>query len=104
MTPAITAIVFKFVLLTTILICIFWLPKVWRRLRNQPSHIKLERKRKANMRSLLSIVVGLIIFSIWMSIIGNPHVVETTIGVILSLAGGIYFHMQILTKIWPKKS
>lgn len=101
MTPAIGAIILKFALLFAVLACIFWLLKVFRWRFTKNTQQKEVSKREPSMRALPSIVVGLIIFAIWMSIVGNPHVVETTIGVILALAGGIYFHMQILKKIWP---
>ena len=55
------------------------------------------------MRALPSIFVGVVIFAIWLSVVGNPHVVETVIGLLLGMAGAIYFHLQILAKVWPKK-
>ena len=32
---------------------------------------------------LISFIAGLVVFGFWMSIVGNPHVVETVIGLIL---------------------
>ena len=55
------------------------------------------------MRALPSIIVGVVIFAIWLSVVGNPHVVETVIGLVLGIAGAIYFHLQLLPKIWPKQ-
>ena len=55
------------------------------------------------MRALPSIIVGVVIFAIWLSVVGNPHVVETVIGLVLGIAGAIYFHLQLLPKIWPKR-
>ena len=55
------------------------------------------------MRALPSIVVGVVIFAIWLSVVGNPHVVETVIGLVLGIAGAIYFHLQLLPKIWPNR-
>jgi len=104
MTPAISAIIFKFLLIFAVLACVVCIPKIKKWLQHKLQKSKVVKKKEANMRALPSIVVGLVIFAIWMSIVGNPHVVETTIGVILALAGGIYFHTQILNKIWPKKS
>jgi len=40
----------------------------------------------------LSVVSALIIFGAWMSVVGNPHVVETVIGLILALGGGIWVY------------
>ena len=104
MTPAISAVIFKFLLIFAVLACVVCIPKLkqWSKIKLQKS--KVIKEEETNMRALPSIIVGLVIFAIWMSIVGNPHVVETTIGVILALAGAVYFHTQILKKIWPKKS
>lgn len=41
------------------------------------------------MLMLVSIVVALAVFGGWMSIVGNPHVVETVIGLVFgAIAGG----------------
>ena len=37
----------------------------------------------------IGIIAGLIIFGIWMNIVGNPHVAETSIGVLISVGIGI---------------
>ena len=36
------------------------------------------------MKGLVSAVAGLAVFGFWMSIVGNPHVVETVIGLVIS--------------------
>lgn len=54
------------------------------------------------MRGLPSIFVGVIIFAVWLSVVGNPHVVETVLGLVLGIAGAIYFHLRILSKLWPR--
>ena len=46
------------------------------------------------MAKVISFVIGLAIFGGWMSIVGNPHVVETVIGIFLGLIGGIYFFLK----------
>ena len=38
-----------------------------------------------NWRLWLSIVAGVGSFALWMSIVGNPHVVETGLGILLGL-------------------
>ena len=38
----------------------------------------------SELRGLVSVAAGLTVFGIWMSIVGNPHVVETVIGMALS--------------------
>ena len=41
----------------------------------------------------LAIIVGVGVFVLFMSFVGNPHFVETIIGVILAFASGFYaFH------------
>ncbi len=47
------------------------------------------------MKLFISIVVGLIVFAIWMNIVGNPHVVETVIGVVLATVSAFYTHRTI---------
>lgn len=37
-------------------------------------------------RLLVSTIAGLVAFLLWMSQVGNPHVVETVIGVVIGLA------------------
>tara|TARA_B100000524_G_C23328748_1_gene253758 strand:- start:235 stop:405 length:171 start_codon:yes stop_codon:yes gene_type:complete len=45
-------------------------------------------------KQILSILVGVVIFGIWLSIVGNPHVVETVIGLILAFGSGFYFYFK----------
>jgi hypothetical protein len=52
------------------------------------------------MAGSLSIVVGMGVFIIWISIIGNPHVVETVIGLVLALVAGLWTYW----KLKPKRS
>lgn len=42
------------------------------------------------MAKLLGLVAALVVFSGWMSIVGNPHVVETVIGIVLSIFAGFF--------------
>ena len=35
------------------------------------------------VRVLISAVAGLVVFGFWMSVVGNPHVIETVIGLAL---------------------
>ena len=37
----------------------------------------------------IGIIAGLIIFGIWMNVVGNPHVAETSMGVLISVGVGI---------------
>lgn len=47
------------------------------------------------MAKLVGIVAGLAVFGFWMSIVGNPHVVETVIGLILGLGVGFWVYKQL---------
>lgn len=53
------------------------------------------------MIKYISIIVGLAIFGFWMSIVGNPHVVETVIGVILGIVSGVFCFNE-LNKMFNK--
>jgi uncharacterized membrane protein YccC len=46
------------------------------------------------MAKLIGIIAGLVVFWLWMNIVGNPHVVETLIGVVLGLVVGIWVWKQ----------
>ena len=47
------------------------------------------------MKNLFSILIAAIIFIVWLQLVGNPHVVETVIGLILAISAGVYFHFKI---------
>ena len=40
------------------------------------------------MAKIVGFIVGLVVFSVWMNIVGNPHVVETVLGVGISIFAG----------------
>ena len=44
------------------------------------------------IRTLLAMVSGLLFFGIWMSIVGNPHVVETVIGLVMAACIGFWVY------------
>ena len=39
---------------------------------------------------IVGFIVGLVVFSVWMNIVGNPHVVETVLGVGISIFAGAW--------------
>lgn len=39
-------------------------------------------------------IVGIIVFVLFMSLVGNPHFVETIIGLVLAIASGNYVHQK----------
>ena len=55
------------------------------------------------MAKLLGIIAGLAVFGFWMSIVGNPHVVETAIGLIIGVGVGVWIYKQ-LAKIGKKRA
>ena len=42
------------------------------------------------MRQLISIICALAVFGFWMNIVGNPHVVETAIGLVIAITVGFF--------------
>jgi hypothetical protein len=46
------------------------------------------------MAQLAGIASAVIVFLIWIKLIGNPHVVETVIGLILAGAAGIWVYVK----------
>ena len=55
------------------------------------------------MSKLFSLIVGITVFGFWMSIVGNPHVVETVIGLILGLVAGIWTY-RTLRKLFTRRA
>lgn len=49
-------------------------------------------------KNIASIVIGTLIFLIWLQLVGNPHVVETVLGLVIATAGAIYVRTAILNK------
>jgi hypothetical protein len=47
------------------------------------------------MEKILGIAAAFIVFLIWHSLIGNPHVVETVIGLVLALAAGLWVYFKV---------
>lgn len=54
------------------------------------------------MTSLIGFVAGLVVFLFWMSIVGNPHVVETVIGLVIALFVWI-FVTSTLRKLFVRR-
>ena len=53
------------------------------------------------MKKLISIICALIVFGFWMNIVGNHHVVETAIGIVIAVAVGFFLNKwfsQIFSK------
>jgi hypothetical protein len=42
------------------------------------------------MAKILGLVAALTVFSAWLSVVGNPHVVETVIGLVLAATAGFW--------------
>lgn len=48
------------------------------------------------MAKIAALIAGLAVFGVWMMIVGNPHVVETVIGLLLAVVAGgwVYWRMS----------
>lgn len=42
------------------------------------------------MAAVFGLVAALVVFSVWLSVVGNPHVVETVIGLVLAAIAGFW--------------
>lgn len=42
------------------------------------------------MAKILGLVAALVVFAVWMRMVGNPHVIETVIGVVLAAISGFW--------------
>ena len=55
------------------------------------------------MPKLLGLIAALFVFCLWHSVIGNPHVVETIIGLVLAISAGVWVYIES-NKYFRKKS
>lgn len=46
------------------------------------------------MAKLLGLIVALVVFFAWLSVVGNPHVVETVIGLVLAVIAGFWVFLK----------
>lgn len=42
------------------------------------------------MARFLGLIAALVVFSGWLKVVGNPHVVETVIGLVLAVIAGFW--------------
>lgn len=47
------------------------------------------------MAKWIGLVVGMAVFIVWIRLVGNPHVVETVIGLIFALGAGVFTYMKV---------
>jgi len=50
------------------------------------------------IRTLVRIIVGVAVFVVWLQLVGNPHVVETVIGLVIAVAAGWWVGRLLPTK------
>ncbi|MDR2100377.1 MAG: hypothetical protein LBP40_06100 [Campylobacteraceae bacterium] len=43
----------------------------------------------------LSVVVAVIVFIVWMGLVGNPHVLETVIGLLIAIVLGFWINRKL---------
>jgi hypothetical protein len=55
------------------------------------------------MPKLIGWIAGLVVFALWMAIVGNPHVVETVIGLIGALVVGVWVFRKARDFGQPRK-
>ncbi len=46
------------------------------------------------MSKMIGLVVAFAVFAGWMKIVGNPHVVETVIGLVFAFVAGIWAFLK----------
>ncbi|MDR2790281.1 MAG: hypothetical protein LBB59_04840 [Campylobacteraceae bacterium] len=51
---------------------------------------------------ILSATIAVIIFLVWMGLVGNPHVAETVIGLLIAVISGFWINGK-LSKFFIKK-
>ncbi len=58
------------------------------------------------MVKFISVVIGVCIFLAFMSLVGNPHYIETCIGIIIAIlvGGWAYIKLNALKKKFKRKS
>jgi hypothetical protein len=47
------------------------------------------------MAALIGLIAGLTVFGLWMHIVGNPHVIETVLGLVIAAAVWITIWLQL---------
>jgi len=53
--------------------------------------------------NVFCLIISVAIFILWMKVVGNPHVVETILGLIISIGTGTWVY-QKLNKLFRKES
>ena len=46
------------------------------------------------MAKASGLIAGLVVFVVWLSMVGNPHVVETVIGLVIAVVTGFYVYRK----------
>lgn len=47
------------------------------------------------LNEIIGIGAGAALFIVWMKLVGNPHVIETVIGIVLALAFGGFVYKKV---------
>lgn len=56
------------------------------------------------MSHLVSFIVGLLVFLAWVRIVGNPHVVETVLGLAIACSVGLWVYFRFRRVSGKRKS
>lgn len=54
------------------------------------------------MSRLIAFVAGLLVFMGWVRLVGNPHVVETVIGLVLGVGVGLWVYFTLKRVFRPR--
>jgi len=55
---------------------------------------------RPHVAKIVGFIVGPVVFSVWMNIVGNPHVVETVLGVGISIFAGAWVWRWLVRRQW----
>ena len=63
----------------------------------EPSSIELfiGQAMKKKFALIISLIIGISIFVIFMRLVGSPHVIETCIGLVLAIGTGLFVNYKI---------
>lgn len=47
------------------------------------------------MPKIIALIIALLVFLAWLSVIGNPHVIETILGLIIAVTAGAWAYIKL---------
>ena len=52
------------------------------------------------VKNLTTLVIGFAVFIFWISLVGNPQVIETVLGLFIAIAAAVYIRRAVLNKLF----